>query len=56
MGLGNHLSGLRCRKDVLTHNAYTQRLVGRLVCLFRSRKVILFTSIQRPEELMRPDP
>ena len=56
MDIGNCVSGLRYWEDVLTHKAYTQCLVGRLVCLFRSCKMLPLARDHYAEKLIRLGP
>ena len=56
MDIGDRFSGLRDRENVLAYQAYTQRLVGRLVCLFRFRKKFPVADDDQAEKLMNSDP
>lgn len=54
MDFRDHLSPLRHWEDVLSHKADTQRLVGRLVCLFCSGETLLLARVQQSEKLIKP--
>ena len=52
MDFRDHIPHLRRGKDVLTYKAYTKRLVGRLVNLFCSGRILSHASSEAAETLI----